>query len=742
MIVLQLFKRRFSSIVAVVLFALMLIAYAAAEETPFAKPKMTAPRTDKKPLEYVDVGGKIPNYPPSDEWGTQDEPLTKMQLPLSPEESLKHFLTPVDFEVKLYASEPELGGKPIAMNWDERGRLWVCETLDYPNELNQRGKGRDRIRICEDTDRDGVADKFSVFADRLSIPTAITFYRGGAIVQNGVETHYLKDTDGDDKADVRKVLVSDWELGDTHGGVSNFRYGHDNWFWAMQGYNDSAPRLGEDGPQQQRFRMGFFRFKLDNQDPPNVTQLEFVRSTNNNTWGLGLTEEGIVTGSTANRNPSIYMPLANRYYERVRGWAPKQLTSIADNHFFDPATDKVRQVDHHGGYTAGAGHAVYTARVYPKEYWNQAAFVCGPTGHLVGTFVLERTGADIKSHSPCNLLASTDEWSAPIAAEVGPDGNVWVLDWYNYIVQHNPTPRGFDRGKGNAYETDLRDKKHGRIYRVDYNGNEAAKKWVSLEKAKPLQLVEALRHPTMIWRLHAQRLIVEQADRMRTDKAVVRALMELAADDTVDEIGQNAAAMHAIWTLKGLGLLKPNDESIHWLFGAAIKHASAGVRRAALNAFPLDENTIAGFFSETDSVLTDVDAQVRLAALQALADYPVPNDVAIAAIQRALADDTIMSDRWLHDALVSAASVHGQKVGWFVDGNGSARPDFVARLVEHAVRGKPDAATVERMIAGMVEARPELAERRFEQCRSDGNLHIGSTSQIPQRSSSRRCTVE
>ena len=171
-----------------------------AQSPNFTPPEMTPKRTDRQPLEYIDVGGKIPNYPPSEEWGTQEEPLSKMQQPLSATESMTHFVTPVGFTVGLYASEPQLGGKPIAMNWDERGRLWVCETLDYPNELATTGTGRDRIRICEDSDQDGKADKFTIFAEQLSIPTAITFYRGGAIVQNGVETLYLKDVDGDDKA--------------------------------------------------------------------------------------------------------------------------------------------------------------------------------------------------------------------------------------------------------------------------------------------------------------------------------------------------------------------------------------------------------------------------------------------------------------------------------------------------------------------------------------------------------------
>ena len=113
--------------------------------------------------------------------------------------------------------------------------------------------------------------------------------------------------------------------------------------------------------------------------------------------------------------------------------------SPTSNRFF-PVTDQVRQVDFHGGFTAAAGHALYTARTYPKQYWNRTAFVTEPTGHLVATFTLDRKGSDFVSYYGWNLLASDDEWTAPIAAEVGPDGNVWVIDWYNYIVQHNPTP--------------------------------------------------------------------------------------------------------------------------------------------------------------------------------------------------------------------------------------------------------------------------------------------------------------
>ena len=117
-----------------------------------------------------------------------------------------------------------------------------------------------------------------------------------------------------------------------------------------------------------------------------VTDFEFLRNTNNNSWGVGISEEGLLFGSTANRNPSEFMPMANRYYERVRGWTSSALQGIADTYKFKPITDKVRQVDHHGGYTAAAGHALYTARRYPQAFWNRTAFVAGPTGHLVGVF--------------------------------------------------------------------------------------------------------------------------------------------------------------------------------------------------------------------------------------------------------------------------------------------------------------------------------------------------------------------
>lgn len=617
------------------------------DPTLFPIPPMTAVRTDVAPFEYEDVGPKIPNYVPSTQWGKRGENLSKMQKPLPPAESIKHFVTPQGFHLELFVSEPELGGKPIAMNWDHRGRLWVCETVDYPNELKDAQEGRDRIRICEDTNGDGKADKFTVFAEQLSIPSTLEFYRDGIIVQAGVETLFLRDTNGDDQADERVTLIEGWAMGDTHGGVSNFQYGLDNRYWAMQGYNDSHPRFARG--RHPGFRQGPFNFLVEG-EKPEVTDVEFVRSTTNNSWGLSSSEEGLIFASTANRAPSFFVPIPNRYYERVKGWTPNLVAdAIFDTHLFQPITDKVRQVDHHGGYTAGAGHALYTARAYPQSWWNRVAFVCGPTGHLVGTFVLSPKGGSFSSTSPFNLLASDDEWAAPIMAEVGPDGQVWVIDWYNYIVQHNPTPQGFETGKGNAYESDLRDKTRGRIYRVVYDqAQPESTQSPQLDTKDPDGLVAALKSTNRLWRRHAQRLLVERG---QTD--VVPALIQLVADQQRDEVGLNVGAIHALWTLKGLGALDSADSPAFAAAAAALKHPSAGVRRNAALVLPSARESVAALAEA--NLLADTEPQVRLGALMALADMP-EDEAAGKLLAAAARDHSNLLDRWLQEGIICAGA--------------------------------------------------------------------------------------
>jgi putative membrane-bound dehydrogenase-like protein len=275
-----------------------------------------------------------------------------MQLPLEATESMRRLVAPPEFEIELFVTEPDLIN-PVTMAWDERGRLWIAETFDYPNDLQPLWKGNDRIKIGEDTDADGRADKFTFFADKLSIPTSLVFSQGGVIVAQQPNVVFLKDTDGDDRADERRVFMRGWRSEDTHSRPNNLRWGFDNWIWGTVGYSGLD---GTVGGTHHEFRMGLFRFR------PDGSELEFLRATDNNSWGFGFSEEGYVFGSTANGNPSIYLPIPNRYYESVRGWSASRLETIAGSTLFYPITEKVRQVDWHRSFSAGAGHSLYTAR--------------------------------------------------------------------------------------------------------------------------------------------------------------------------------------------------------------------------------------------------------------------------------------------------------------------------------------------------------------------------------------------
>jgi putative membrane-bound dehydrogenase-like protein len=597
-----------------------------------------AGRKDLPPLAFIDAPGPIPFYPESDKWGVEAEPLTKMQAPLEPGVSLRYLELPAGFRAELYAAEPDIV-KVIAKTWDERGRLWVAETLDYPNDLQPPGKGNDRIRICEDTDGDGRADKFTVFADRLSIPTSIVHAGGGLVVAQAPDVLLLQDTDGDDKADVRKVLFTGWNTNDTHAGPSNLRYGFDNWVWGTVGY---AGFNGEVGGKPIRFGQGVFRFK------PDGSAIEFLTSTSNNTWGLGQSETGQVFASTANNDHSVYLAIPNRYYESVRGWSGLGSGSIASSQRYHPIGVH-RQMDWHGKFTAAAGHSLYTARAFPERYWNRIAFVTEGTGHLIHQAVLEPRGSDYAALDGYNLAASNDEWTSPVTAEVGPDGAVWVSDWYNYIFQHNPVPHGFENGRGNAYVTPVRDKEHGRVYRIVYGGADVKPAPApALGKAPPERLVAALGHDNLFWRLTAQRLLVE-----RGKADVMPQLAALLTDAKTDAIGNAPGALHALWTMRALG---GSDPQFGTAAREALRHPAAPVRKAALDVLPRDEAGAAEAVLASGT-LEDADPQVRLAALLALAEVP-STDEAGAAVVAAMAKPENAKDKWIPQAATAAAARH------------------------------------------------------------------------------------
>jgi len=356
------------------------------------------------------------------------------------------------------------------------------------------------------------------------------------------------------------------------------------------------------------------------------------------------------------------MPIPNRYYEKVKGLTPTVLQNIAADNHMEPITDKVRQVDFHGGFTAASNVSIYTARTYPKEYWNRVAFVSEPTGHLTAAFALKPDGATFKARMGWNLLASDDEWVAPIDAQVGPDGHMWVIDWYNFIVQHNPQPAGFTTGKGNAYETPLRDKTHGRIYRVVYTKAKPEPR-VNLKDATPEKLVEALKHHNLTWRLHAQRLLVE-----RGKNDVVRALLDLCRDEATDSIGLNAGVIHALSVITELSLLNIKDETQRTIevastYLARLEHRSAAVRRLALLQMPNSDEVLqyASVMRVVD--LKESDPAVLLALWLAASDYkPTGAKGLFDPIFTVLLSQVSNEDSLIRDAMLIAACNRPGKV--------------------------------------------------------------------------------
>jgi len=635
-----------------------------------------------------------------------DEPISdftkrymvpRIQPALSPSESQKLIQKPVDFEISLFAAEPDIQN-PIAMAWDERGRLWIVESVDYPNTFKETdGEANDRIKICEDTNGDGKADKFTVFADGLNIPTSIVFANGGVIVSMAPDFVFLKDTDGDDVADVREVIMTGWGKSDTHAGPSNLQYGFDNKIWGVTGYSGFN---GTINGKRMTFPQGLYHLKPDGSD------FEYLAPTSNNTWGLGFTEDNNVFISTANNTHAAYYSVPAKFLQRSLPEAsdnedkpPFQIQSIQkiDGHYDGHSlTPNLRQVDVVGGFTSAAGINFYTARDYPKAYWNRIAFVNEPTIRLTHNAIIEPSGAGFTEKDGWNLLASSDEWFGPVYTAVGPDGAVWVADWYNFIIQHNvfverQAPSRMvlpfeeqPHGQGNAFHSELRDTNHGRIYRVVYkNATQSAP--LTLSKDDPTGLVKALNHSNMFWRMTAQRLLVESKN-----KAVVGDLISMIQDKRVDEIGLNGPAVHAIWTLHGLGELEGRNTPALNAVLEALGHPASGVRKAAMATLPKTEQTVDAI--QQAGLLNDPDLNVRMHALLELASLPTSPKVGEMLVKAAMVPENGKDD-WLVKALFAAASTH--------------RDTFMASVSKV---GQPS-DLAKRLLTGVSHERYELGRR-------------------------------
>jgi putative membrane-bound dehydrogenase-like protein len=405
----------------------------------------------------------------------------------SPQELPKALEVHPEFNLSLVAAEP-LINKPMNIDWDEKGRLWVVETPEYPNGLRQSNvdawkdsgaikpgqydrKPLDRVSILSDTNGDGVMDKKTVFADEIELATSSVFYKNGIIVCAAPDVWFFEDTNGDDKADKRTKLYTNLGNRDTHAVINNMRWGLDGWIYATHGYSSTDDvKTGDGSKGFGPIGAGVVRFK------PDGSAFEQYASRSGNTWGLDITSDGQVfytQPTSGNHFIHVVLPeyvLAKGKLPGVsgtNGMLPREPTYPA-MHWEQQAYVQIDQV---GSYTAAAGCAIYEGGAWPAK-WNYGYFTTEPTLNIVSHFMVEPDGVTYKAkrepgREQTEFIRSKNLWFRPIENRVGPDGALYIVDFCNQAVIHNDT-RGPTHGPANAAVRPDRDHYYGRIWMVQH----------------------------------------------------------------------------------------------------------------------------------------------------------------------------------------------------------------------------------------------------------------------------------
>jgi len=356
----------------------------------------------------------------------------------SVEAQLEAFTVHPDFEINLFADESMGIANPIAMHWDERGRLWVLTTLTYA-QLEPGKSPNDTLVILEDTDEDGSADKSTVFADGLNMPMGFALYQDGVFVGEGADLLYLKDEDGDSKADSREVVLTGFGTGDTHQNISNFTWGPDGCLYFSQGlhcYSRVETRSGI----VRGDAAGFWRFN------PRTLQLDpycFPSLCSQNPCGIAFDKEGALFIKSNNRELIFATP----------GLIP---------------TTHQKNLDPIGSIGATPGKSMggeYVASDHLPEWIQNHILIAGYYSHRVSAFPLVKEDSGYAQVEPLEILSSTHSSFRPVEIRIGGDGAIYVADWFNPIIGH--------------YQASLRhpdrDAEHGRIWRITAKGRELSR---------------------------------------------------------------------------------------------------------------------------------------------------------------------------------------------------------------------------------------------------------------------------
>jgi putative heme-binding domain-containing protein len=508
--------------------------------------------------------------------------------PLPAAEQQKKFHLPPGFEIQLVAAEPEVR-KPINLNFDNRGRLFFSQSVEYPFPAKEAA-GRDTVRIIEGFEPNGLATKITTFVDGLNIPIGVVPIPQGAIVYSIPNIYKCLDPGGTGRATERQMLYGPFQFRDTHGMNSSFTRGLDGWIYANHGYVNDDTVAGKDGRRITMQSGNTYRLKGDG------SQIEYFAHGHVNPFGMTFDPLDNMYVSDCETLPS-YLVLRGAYYP--------SFGKPHDGLGFGPP-----MMSHHHGPTAIAGIVYYAATQFPPEY-RDTLFIGNPVSHRVCLDKLEWHGSSPSAIEQPDFIVCDDPWFRPVDLKLGPDGALYLADFYNRIIGHYEVPLTHPG----------RDHDHGRIWRIVYKGTkdkpapppEMPKP--SIAEANIDQLIAKLADPNLVVRAMATNELVD-----RGGTAAIAAVRKVVAEDTSSP-WQKA---HGLWVLERVGtaddeldarLLKDPDRLVRVHMVKAIAERPDWTAKGALSI-----NTMR-------RMLFDQDPFVCRAAAEALGRHPSNSSV-------------------------------------------------------------------------------------------------------------------
>src|SRR5262245_36953314 len=437
---------------------------------------------------------------------------------LSPQEAIAAMTVPGGFSVELVASEPDIVN-PVAMTFDERGRVWITESLEYPRR--PAGPGRDHVKILEDTDADGRADKFTVFAEGLNIPSGIAVGYGGVWVANSPDILFYPDADRDGRPDgPPQTIVTGFGRTDTHELPNSLTWGPDGFLYGLNGvFNHSHVKYAKENPNYReehpgwQFTCAMFRIH------PVTREFEVFCEGTSNPWGIAFDPEGSAFISACVID-HLWHLVRTGYYHRQGGPYP-------------PFTWKIDSIVKHKHQKAAyCGIHYYDSDAYPLEFRNKL-YMGNIHGGCINVDTLQRDGSTYFATGDPDFLTANDAWFMPVVQKTGPDGCLYILDWYDRYHCYQDANR----------DSPGLDRLNGRLYRVRYKDTPRTPRF-NLTQESEKELFERLASGNGFFRDQAQRLLIERRGPLRFDKA--QRTIEAASKIIFDEKSSKRTKMHAI----------------------------------------------------------------------------------------------------------------------------------------------------------------------------------------------------